>query len=88
MSSKKFALSVDNQVVGTLIISGSAMILLSPQQVMAQATVPKEVQDGIDTSIATVKALNPLSQSALSVALLPLGAFLTLAFIQKVMSRV
>ncbi len=54
----------------------------------AQVTVPPEVQKGIDTASATVEALNPISQKALSVALLPLGAFLTLAFVSKVMSRV
>ena len=54
----------------------------------AVGTVPPEVAAGIDTAMATIDALNPVAQKALSVALLPLGAFLTLAFVSKVMARV
>lgn len=67
-----------------------ASLVLTQQKAAAQdgGQVPAEVQKGIDTAAATVEALNPISYKALSVALLPLGAFLTLAFISKVMSRI
>jgi hypothetical protein len=78
----------DKIALSVLIGTGGAIALANPQPVMAQAAPPPEVKSGIDTAIATVQALNPLSQTALSVALLPFAAFLTMAFIQKVMSRV
>jgi hypothetical protein len=50
--------------------------------------VPANVQSGIDTAIATVGALNGLALAALVVALTPLGAMLTLRFLNMVLSRV
>ncbi len=50
--------------------------------------VPANVQSGIDTATATVGALNGLALAALVVALTPLGAMLTLRFLNMVLSRV
>lgn len=54
----------------------------------AGGQVPTNVQSGIDTAIATVGALNGLALAALVVALTPLGAMLTLRFLNMVLSRV
>ncbi len=86
---KKVNLVIKDKVALSLILTGTGVATLTqPQAVLAQTTAPPEVKNGIDKAIATVEALNPLSQAALSVALLPFAAFLTMAFIQKVMSRV
>lgn len=50
--------------------------------------VPANVQTGIDSAVATVGALNGLALAALVVALTPLGAMLTLRFLNMVLSRV
>jgi hypothetical protein len=42
----------------------------------------------VDDSIATVQALSGLAIAALTVALVPLGAMLTLRFLNMVLSRV
>jgi ACR3 family arsenite efflux pump ArsB len=60
----------------------------STRPASAQGTVPANVQSGIDTAIATVGALNGLALAALIVALTPLGAMLTLRFLNMVLSRV
>jgi hypothetical protein len=54
----------------------------------ASATVPAAVQTGIDDSVDTIEALSVLALSALTVALTPLGAMLTLRFLNMVLSRV
>jgi hypothetical protein len=63
-------------------------VLLSSSPVSATGTVPTDVQKGIDDSKATVTALNGLSITALTVALTPMGAMLTLRFLNMVLSRV
>jgi hypothetical protein len=50
--------------------------------------VPAELQQGVDDSIASVKALSGLAIVCLTVALVPLGAMLTLRFLNMVLSRV
>jgi hypothetical protein len=60
----------------------------STRPASAQGQVPANVQSGIDTAIATVGALNGLALAALIVALTPLGAMLTLRFLNMVLSRV
>lgn len=67
-----------------LITGGS--LYVTPAQ--ATGTVPEKVQEGIDSAIATVGALNGLALAALVVALTPLGAMLTLRFLNMVLSRV
>lgn len=59
-------------------------VSLSP----VKATVPTAVQTGIDDTIATIQALDGLALAALVVALTPLGAMLTLRFLNMVLSRV
>jgi hypothetical protein len=59
-----------------------------PASAQGGAQVPANVQSGIDTAIATVGALNGLALAALVVALTPLGAMLTLRFLNMVLSRV
>lgn len=54
----------------------------------ATGTVPPNVQTGIDNAVATVGALDSLALAALTVALMPLGAMLTLRFLNMVLSRV
>jgi len=54
----------------------------------ASATVPEEVQEAIDTSIATVNALSPLALAALAIALIPFGSMLALKFLNMVMARI
>ncbi|NES65598.1 MAG: hypothetical protein F6K24_10220 [Okeania sp. SIO2D1] len=63
-------------------------VTLAPQRADAQAQVPPNVQSGIDNAIATVQALDGLALAALVVALTPLGAMLTLRFLNMVLSRV
>lgn len=64
--------------------------LSNPQPSFAQAagTVPADVQKGIDDSKASVQALSGLALVCLVVALTPLGAMLTLRFLNMVLSRV
>jgi hypothetical protein len=45
-------------------------------------------QQGVDDAIASVKALSGLAIVCLTVALVPLGAMLTLRFLNMVLSRV
>lgn len=59
-----------------------------PASAQSTGTVNPDVQSGIDSSIATVKALSPLALACLSVALVPLGSMLTLRFLNMVLSRV
>jgi hypothetical protein len=59
-----------------------------PASAQGGGQVPANVQSGIDTAIATVGALNGLALAALVVALTPLGAMLTLRFLNMVLSRV
>ena len=59
-----------------------------PASAQTAGTVNPDVQTGIDSSIATVKALSPLALACLSVALVPLGSMLTLRFLNMVLSRV
>jgi hypothetical protein len=67
---------------------GAVGIVISPQASYATGTVPTDVQTGIDNATATVGALSGLSLAALVVALTPLGAMLTLRFLNMVLSRV
>jgi hypothetical protein len=59
-----------------------------PASAQGGGQVPANVQTGIDSAIATVGALNGLALAALVVALTPLGAMLTLRFLNMVLSRV
>jgi hypothetical protein len=80
---KKF---VTTTALALAIGSGGAMVAFSPAH--AGGTVPADVQKGVDDSIATVQALSGLAIAALTVALVPLGAMLTLRFLNMVLSRV
>jgi len=74
---------------GSLFLLAVALsVPFSTRPASAQGTVPANVQSGIDTAIATVGALNGLALAALIVALTPLGAMLTLRFLNMVLSRV
>ena len=81
---KKFATST---ALALAIGSGGA-IVFSPSPVRADGVVPAELQKGVDDSIASVKALSGLAIACLTVALVPLGAMLTLRFLNMVLSRV
>jgi hypothetical protein len=63
-------------------------LVLSSKPSRAAGTVPASVQTGIDNAIATVGALDSLALACLVVALTPLGAMLTLRFLNMVLSRV
>lgn len=69
-------------------VLGSVGIVAQPQPSFATGTVPADVQTGIDNASATVTALSPLALACLVVALTPLGAMLTLRFLNMVLSRV
>jgi hypothetical protein len=70
------------------LVAGLAIISPFPALAQTAGTVPENVQSGIDDSIATVEALENLALAALVVALTPLGAMLTLRFLNMVLSRV
>ncbi len=72
-------------ILPALVFGGSAIVA---EPAFAGGTVPPKVQKGIDDSIATIGALEGLALAALTVALLPLGAMLTLRFLNMVLSRV
>jgi hypothetical protein len=71
-----------------LAVALSVPFSVKPASAQGGAQVPANVQSGIDTAIATVGALNGLALAALVVALTPLGAMLTLRFLNMVLSRV
>jgi hypothetical protein len=74
---------------GSLFLLAVALsVPFSVKPASAQGTVPANVQSGIETATATVNALNGLALAALVVALTPLGAMLTLRFLNMVLSRV
>ncbi len=63
--------------------------IINIQAAIAQkASPPPEVDININNAIGTLLVLHPLAEKTLAVALLPLAAFLTITFIQKVMSRI
>ncbi len=70
------------------VISGGIVVASSPVFAQSAGTVPASVQTGIDNSKATVQALDSLALAALVVALTPMGAMLTLRFLNMVLSRV
>jgi hypothetical protein len=71
-----------------LVIGSGGAIALAPSAHAAGGAVPAELQQGVDDSIASVKALSGLAIVCLTVALVPLGAMLTLRFLNMVLSRV
>lgn len=80
---------VNNQIALSILISTKgAIALTNPQPIMAQTAPPPEVKINVNNAMGTLLVLNPLAQATLYVALLPFGAFLTITFIQKIMSRV
>jgi len=70
-----------------LAIGSGGTIALAPSA-QAAGAVPAELQQGVDDAIASVKALSGLAIVCLTVALVPLGAMLTLRFLNMVLSRV
>jgi hypothetical protein len=86
--SKKFRKFATSTALALAIGCGGA-IVLAPSPARADGgTVPAELQKGVDDSIASVKALSGLAIACLTVALVPLGAMLTLRFLNMVLSRV
>ena len=75
--------------LASLVVFGAVLVpfTFNPSSVSAQ-TVPQNVQNGIDSATATIQALDGLALAALTVALVPLGAMLTLRFLNMVLSRV
>jgi hypothetical protein len=71
-----------------LAIGTGGAIALYQTPANAAGEVPVELQKGVDDSIASVKALSGLAIACLTVALVPLGAMLTLRFLNMVLSRV
>lgn len=70
------------------LVSGSVLVANPSFAQTASGTVPTDVQTGIDNAQATVTALSPLALACLVVALTPMGAMLTLRFLNMVLSRV
>jgi hypothetical protein len=81
---KKF---VTSTALALAIGSGGSIVAFAPSA-HAAGTVPADVKKGVEDSIATVEALSGLAIAALTVALVPLGAMLTLRFLNMVLSRV
>lgn len=63
-------------------------VALIEQATLADGAAPPDVTTAVDQSIATAKALGPLSLVCLGVALVPWASMLTLRFINMVLSRV
>lgn len=82
---KRFAAST---ALAIAVGSGGAIAFYQPSANAQGGTVPAELQKGVDDSIASVKALSGLAIACLTVALVPLGAMLTLRFLNMVLSRV
>lgn len=59
-----------------------------PASAQTAAGAPQAVKDGIAQATATVQELDGLAIACLAVALTPLGAMLTLRFLNMVLSRV
>jgi hypothetical protein len=85
--SERFRKVAASTALAITIGSGGAIALHQPSA-QAAGTVPAELQQGVDDSIASVKALSGLAIACLTVALVPLGAMLTLRFLNMVLSRV
>jgi hypothetical protein len=71
-------------VLGT----GGAITFAPPPPAVAQGVVPPDLKKGVDDSIASVKALGGLAIVCLTVALSPIGAMLTLKFLNMILNRV
>jgi hypothetical protein len=82
----RFRNFVASTALAIAIGSGGAIALAPSAQ--AAGSVPAELQQGVDDAIASVKALSGLAIVCLTVALVPLGAMLTLRFLNMVLSRV
>jgi hypothetical protein len=81
--------SVLNIALASALLFGGGAFFSAPAFSQAtEAEVPEEVQLGIDTAKLTVNSLSGLAIAALVVALVPLGAMLTLRFLNMVLSRV
>ena len=74
-------------LISSALMTSVALVAPSPS-LAAAGEVPEDVQTGIDNAISTVQALSPLALAALVVSLTPLGAMLTLRFLNMVLSRV
>lgn len=74
--------------IATVVCLSTGGLVLGSKPARAAGTVPASVQTGIDNAIATVGALDSLALACLVVALTPLGAMLTLRFLNMVLSRV
>lgn len=72
-------------VAVSLAVSVGEVLLVDVTSVNA---APAAVTSGIQSAIATVSALDGLAIAALVVALTPLGAMMTLRFLNMVLSRV
>jgi hypothetical protein len=83
-------MKLKNFLFGTIttvaVFSGGVFLFSSPAS--ANGSMPPNVATGIETAEATVEGLNGLALTALTVALTPMGAMLTLRFLNMVLSRV
>ena len=85
---KKSLTQIKNAAATATLAAGLALGINGCMPEKAEAgTVPAEVQQAIDSSIATVNALSPLALAALAVALIPFGSMLALKFLNMVMAR-
>lgn len=79
-----------NKKIGAFLIFAALTfpIIGNIQPASAAGTVPPSIQKGIDDATATVGALDGIAVACLAVALTPLGAMLTLRFLNMVLARV
>lgn len=74
--------------LAALAVSSCTFTLSPVLQSPVKAEVPASIQQGITDATDTIQALDGLAFAALTVALMPLGAMLTLRFLNMVLSRV
>lgn len=84
----EFKVESKNVILPLVAAGGVAFASLPSAALATTGSVNSDVEQGIADSIETVKALSPLALACLSVALVPLGAMLTLRFLNMVLSRV
>lgn len=69
-------------------VVGGIGLISSPARASGQGTVPAEITTAVKDAKASVEAISGVSTVALAVGLSPLGAMLSLRFLNMILSRV
>lgn len=70
----------------SMVVTGGVLLKSAPAS--AAGTVPTEITDAVNSAKASVQAISGISTVALAVGLSPLGAMLSLRFLNMILSRV